>query len=289
MTTSGTAIFLDTSIQIARFIHSSEAKRKIEQRIRQYDFTVTSSVVRQEFKRRFLKEAKYVLDQLNRRNSYEEVYHHVVRLPDHSFAKLRRKKNICLQMCAQVFSGANDAELTERLKLYMRSLLTLGLDEFDGRVGHVIKGSSCACSTIPIRERRPFHTYDFGTDKCSETAGKCGVSEYLGNHTDELSSIREFLKNLPTERKTAEIKNSEAFLEDILKNSGVAMSSNPCLTVGDLMIALESIGIPTFYTLNGKESQFFCVVLRQILIVRPIDPFKEEIICQIDDENRPKF
>ena len=33
MKIKGTAIFLDTSIQIARFIHSPEAKRRIDERI----------------------------------------------------------------------------------------------------------------------------------------------------------------------------------------------------------------------------------------------------------------
>jgi predicted nucleic acid-binding protein len=93
--TKGTAIFLDTSIQIARFIHSPEAKRRIDERIREFDLKVTSSVVRQEFKRRLLRESKYVLEQLSRRNSYAEVYHHIVQLPD---LWHKRKKNICLRM-----------------------------------------------------------------------------------------------------------------------------------------------------------------------------------------------
>jgi hypothetical protein len=31
---------------------------------------------------------------------------------------------------------------------------------------------------------------------------------------------------------------------------------DPCLTVGDLLIALESEKIPVFYTINAKESQY---------------------------------
>ena len=62
------------------------------------------------------------------------------------------------------------------------------------------------------------------------------------------------------------------------------ISRDPCLTVGDLMIALESVGIPTFYTLNGAESLFFCLALRQVLVVRPIDPAKEDIVWKFDDE-----
>ncbi len=98
---TGTAIFLDTTIQIARLVHSPLMKRRIEECTRQYDVKVTSSVVRQEFKRRLLKEAKYLLDQLNRRKSYAEVCHHVLRLPD--FPKNKRKRNICLPTLFQLF------------------------------------------------------------------------------------------------------------------------------------------------------------------------------------------
>jgi hypothetical protein len=42
----GTAIFLDTSIQIARVVHSTAAKRKIDERVTKYDISATSAVVR---------------------------------------------------------------------------------------------------------------------------------------------------------------------------------------------------------------------------------------------------
>jgi hypothetical protein len=284
----GTAVFLDTSIQIARFIHSTKTKQRIEERIRQYDMVVTSSVVKQEFKRRLLKEAKYVLDQLNRRESFEEVYYHVERLPER-FPQNKRKRHVCLQMFGQLYSDAKESDLTDRLRLKMRYLLILGLEEFDSRVDQVIKASACACGTIPIREKKPFSKYEFGTDKCSETEGKCGVVEYLSKYINESTSIHRLLKGLPEEEKTAEIRNSEMFLGDILIDPTVAISKEPCLKVGDLIIALESIGIPTFYTLNGKESQFFCPVLGQELIVRPVDPLRDDVVYRHDDANRPEF
>jgi hypothetical protein len=172
----------------------------------------------------------------------------------------------------------------------MHNLLTLGMDCFDGKVDIVSKGVDCACGANPIRENRRFGTYEFGTDKCSEMAGKCGVHEYLINHADDLTTIREYLKNAPENDKSAEIRQSEKFLAEILEDVSVAQSRNPCLTVGDLMIALESVGIPTFYTLNGAESLFFCVALRQVLVIRPIDPAKTDTVWNFDDdEDRPKF
>ena len=41
---SGNALFLDTSIQIARFVHGQETKRRIETRLARCTITVTGSL-----------------------------------------------------------------------------------------------------------------------------------------------------------------------------------------------------------------------------------------------------
>src|SRR5438270_523591 len=57
-------IFLDTSILIARLVHSTEKKQSIERRLAKHSQKVTSLVVRQEFKRRLLREVEYLLRQV---------------------------------------------------------------------------------------------------------------------------------------------------------------------------------------------------------------------------------
>lgn len=64
---------------------------------------------------------------------------------------------------------------------------------------------------------------------------------------------------------------------------------DPCLTVGDLLIALESIDEPSFLTINSRESQHLCRALNQTLIVRPIDPTRPDIICHKDNPEWPSF
>jgi hypothetical protein len=270
----GTAVFLDTSIQIAMVVHSKEAKRKISERIKEYDIRATSEVVRQEFKRRLLKEAKYLMDQLNRRGSFDEVFYHVERLPE-VFHK--RKKHICLQLFGTLFDGETDGDRTERMKLRLHYLLTLGLKSLDKKMDQVIKGSGCACNKIPIRVKERFARYEFGTERCSETGNQCGIVDYLISQKHHMRVLYDALRVVPDSEKSNEIRRSEEFLKRVLIDPGTARSQNPCLTVGDLIIALESNGIPTFYTLNQKESQFFCAVLGQELIVRPIDALKDDV------------
>ena len=153
----GTAVFLDTSIQIARKVHSPALKKKIEQRIDQYDLTTTGQIVRQEFKRRLLGEAKYLLGVLNDRDSFIEAYHHVARLPV-NYPRQRRQKNTCLQLLGlgSAINAKNDADRTERFRLKLHYLLTLGMDRFDESVGVVKDSVGCTAPScrLELRSRR---------------------------------------------------------------------------------------------------------------------------------------
>ena len=279
-------IFLDTSIQIARWIREPEMKRRIDERLKQYEATTTSLVVRQEFKRRLLKEAQYLLNQLADKGSLEKVHRHIISvLPPQQ----QRKRNICLEMLATVFEGKPDDELTERAQRYLRTLLRVGLSDFDNSVSQVVEDTNCACAQQPITEKIPYRQYEFGTDKCGQTGGVCGVSKFLDDHQSTVEQIQTHLKQLPADKKSAELQATESFIEKTLDEGFEAKELNPCLTVGDLLIALESAAVSDFYTLNSKESQHLCRALRQSLIVRPKNPAHEDVVCQATDETWREF
>jgi len=282
---TGSAVFVDTSIAIARVIHSAETKRRIEARLRQYQLSTTGDVVRQEFKRRLLKEAVYLLNQFEKHKSYTAVSRHVVAyLP----VQQLRKRNICLEMLTTIHEGASDEELTERAKRYLRTLVRFGLADFDQSVGHVIRASGCACARQPIVERARYKRYDFGTASCSE-APTCNVIEFIRQRQTECESILAKIRSMPREKKTAEIQNAESFIEKVLHDRACAQGLDPCLTVGDLLIALESVGIKDFYTMNGKESQYYCRVLDQSMIVRKKNPIHDDVVCSNSNTQWPDF
>src|SRR5437870_254161 len=106
-------IFLDTSIMIVRDVHGKKTKGEIKRLLGGYSRQFTSLIVRQEYKRRLLKEADYLLRQLDRYKSLEEVQHHIAQLnmPLH-----KRKQTISLHLLAGR-PGLNDEEATERLML----------------------------------------------------------------------------------------------------------------------------------------------------------------------------
>lgn len=285
-TSKEAAVFLDTSVQIARWVHSGLVKKHIKQRIDQHESTVTGLVVRQEFRRRLLKEAEYLLRLLHRYNSFDEVYHHIVRLHG-SFHT--RKRNICLQTLESGFSGATAKERTDRFRLLLRSLLVNGMRKFDQSVDVLKKQSQCACGKQDVVEREAFRRYELGEERCSRTnAGDCGIVSFLQNHREHADRILQKIRSIPDGHKSKEIQETERFLEKIA-NSSDPQQHDPCLTVGDLLIALESIGESNFFTLNSKESQHLCRALGQTLIVRPPDPAKADIVCHRDSPDWPSF
>src|SRR5262249_59387988 len=119
--------------------------------------------------------------------------------------------------------------------------------------------------------------------------GACGIVQFLNSRQPKWEALLARLKSIPDAKKSSEIKNAERFLERLVKKPDKARNDDPCLTVGDLVIALESAGVSIFYTLNSKESQHLCRALDQTLIVRPIDPTNPEIICSKNDPNWPAF
>ena len=280
-------LFLDTSIQIARVVHGPKTKERIRNRIAQHDQTSTGLVSRQEFKRRLLKEAEYLLRILNKYNSFDEVNQHVIRLWGQWPGRVR-KRNICLQTLAQVHGG-DDKERTERLSLYLRSLLVAGLKRFDQQVDSVRQDANCACARADVVEKVPLRKYNFGPDRCSDTRpGQCGVVAFLQTRTDACKMILEKIRSLKPAEKTNDLTQAEEFLQEILFHPEKAVSYNPCLSTGDLLIALESLGIESFYTLNSAESQHLCRALKQTLIVRP-DPLKEDVVCPQQEKKWPDF
>ncbi len=187
-------VFLDTSIQIARWCHGRETKRRIADRLGQFNSVVTGLVVRQEFKRRLLKEAQYLLNQLDHKGSLEKVLRHVV---DILPPQQQRKRTICLEMLTVLYEEADDAERTERAKRYLRSLLRFGLTEFDSSVDTVIWDSRCACAHFPVEEKVPYKRYEFGPNRFSILLTAVKASIYVGRLT-KLSSCVPRIMNMKT-------------------------------------------------------------------------------------------
>ena len=250
------AIFIDTSVQLLRFIGSSDVKAQINLRLSGHGFSVTSLVVRQEFKRRFLTDVRYVRIALEK-NHFDPT--ETLRYVNAKLSRAcnRRKLSICLDILASTgFNGHDFPDMGEKCHLILSRWEDFGLDLFDSSVGHVVKYSGCGCGA----------STKLGPTKCS-VIGTCRVNDFINARPHQAMGILDFLNSATSPAKTTEIKTAEATLDRWLNSGKLPDSDNPCLTVGDLIIALESFGIPAFYTQNARESQFFCSAQEQTMIV----------------------
>lgn len=269
---AGTAIFPDTSIHIARFLREPQMKEAINRRLASYDIIISSPVVIQEFKRRVIHEAVYLMNLLNAKGSYEKVKRHVLNvLPEQQ----NRKRNICLNMLEEIFhTGTDDAELTERAKSYLRTLIKFGVKKLRTQIGHIVGGTGCYLSTCPVKEKIPYKHYELGSKKCSNVCIQCPIVSFLKEKSELCNQMSQCLSSISN--KTKELESALKFLQDFLSNPDSIHQKDPCYTVGDILIALESHGIPDFYTMNYKESNVYCDILKQKLIVRPNNPENKE-------------
>ncbi len=75
-------VYLDTTILIASFIHSPRVKFEIREKIKSFRNVLTGQVAQQEFTRRLLKEAEYLLGQLKKRKTVAAVQRHLLSMCD---------------------------------------------------------------------------------------------------------------------------------------------------------------------------------------------------------------
>lgn len=284
----GTAVFIDTSIVIAQLVHSPETKQRIKARLQRYNLVTTSLVVRQEFKRRLLKEANYLLSLFARYGSFKEVNRHIIdKLGGHPGNK--RKRNINLDLLATIDERDTDEDRAERARLFLRDLVLNGLDSLESRIDHIYTASGCACGRMGVKEisKGKRTKYEFGTDDCKKMPS-CSIASFLSDREGDLERVRQHLYSLPADApESTEIKAIARFVSTLDKQT--VKSRNPCKTVGDLLIALESHEVPDFYTLNGKESQHLAKPLGQTLVVCPVNPDREEVVCRAELQEWPFF
>ena len=264
MLTKDSVVFLDTSIVIAIFVHPSVIKAEIRSKLKNYSFRLTGLVVQQEFCRRLLKEAKYLLGQLEKRKSYQKVLSHLLDLP----SQQNRKFRICLQTLVNCFPDGTDFDRTERLRYFLEDLLENGLAEIRSNfVDDVVKAVGCASAVQGIRRKKS--DYVFPPDSC-EKHEQCLVGDFLRTCTDRQPLLDFLIAN--EVRLTGELRTGMNCLQTLSESDFAnACSLNPCLRFGDVLISLESRSAGAFITQNYKESHLLCEQSGQILVVCPVN------------------
>ncbi len=271
-------VFIDSSIQIAKAIREYPMRARVTSWLSRHGQAVTGLAALQEFKRRVLRDVAYLLAKLAKTGSYQVTLNYVTSvLPK----QLARKQRICLPLLHRILDGCSDQELTERARLYLRTLLVTGEDQFIREWPFVDRSLDCYWAKFPIRERKRYLDYDFGDTRCSKSHGRCEVGAGISAKIETCRRLLEFLRGLPPQRITKELQNARDILERIVDagDLGNILNEDLCLKAGDLLLALDSQQIPDFYTMNYRESQAYCDFFGQNLTIRPNNPAEDERTC----------
>jgi hypothetical protein len=269
------AVFVDSSIQIAKAIRERPMKEQIAQWLARHDPPVTGLAALQEFKRRVLRECAFLLAKMKKNGSYQNTLDFITSvLP----AQLSRKQHICLLLLHQILPGRSDQELTERARLYLRTLLITDEDQFRREWNVIDSGLDCYWARFSIRERRRYSDYDFGETHCSKSLGGCEIGAGINAKLETCRRLLEFLRGLAAERLTRELESARDILERMVmaNDSNAIPKEELCLKAGDLLLALDSESAGDFYTMNYRESQAYCDFFEQNLTVRPNNPENDE-------------
>lgn len=269
---SSDALFLDTSILIAFFIHEQQIKEEIDKTTKRYSFCVTGLVAKAEFTRRLLGDADYLLRLCSETKSFAGVFRRVNRLGANPFNK--HKFQTCLSILASIHEMDSDEESQlDRLELFLESLLESSWHYLeDVFLGAVIPDSGCALGLAEIKKAAK--RYILPKTKC-EGFATCGMYNFL-RKTPDRDALIEYLNQKKDEKKFKDAPKISELLEglEILQLSSSLSeeefrAQHPCKRCGDTLISLESRSINNFFTLDYKASNWLCEQSGQNLTICP--------------------
>jgi hypothetical protein len=264
-------LFLDTSIQVDRILAENDPARRIplETLLAGFDFLVTSSYSRLEFKRVILQNLGLTLRYLCEEGSFFRAIHLANRLQ-----RQRRAATLTnviawlghsLDDSFEIIEGEGlDHSLALQAESFIRNAVRYLWRRFDKSVDSVLNKTQCTRATEGPR-LQPNGCLDVSIPESRCREKQCNNANFL---RAQLPAIRKVCSHLEKLKKkggtvTAELDAILTTVRGIEKDLDKAYDYQTCLRIGDLWMHLESLagGVKPFATRNYKESQVLCPVL----------------------------
>jgi hypothetical protein len=263
-------LFLDTSIQVDRIVAENDPARRtpIERLLAEFDFHLTCSYSRLEFKRVVIQNLALTLRYIGEENSFFRAFHRANRLQ-----RQRRATTLTNIMAWIGYRVTREIEVTagEGLDLQMalqagsiiRNAIRYIWRRFDRSVGSVLNGTQCVRAT-----EGPKVMADGSIDasipesRCREK--QCNNANFLRSRLPDIKRLCTELERIKKRggRITDELEDILATLRQIERDLDKAYDYKTCLAIGDLWMHLECLkgGVKNFATRNYKESEVLCPI-----------------------------
>jgi hypothetical protein len=253
-------LFLETTIQIERLSADIDRKEKIEEKISRFDWTLSSTYVKMEFKRRFVQDLVYLYNEaLLGAENIGDVFSRINKL--RSDYHNRKIKGIMASF-HRFFSDKGDEEVSgplgkgtlEKAVPYFKNLIEIVWEQFSREINEIIDETGCYnAKTGPklIREK-----FDNRIKKCKKEDIKCKIIEFFNQKREYFKTIYEELSRMDClDDEQQKLKNT---LEIALKDPGIMTERKNCWNCGDAIIAVESPGDVVLCTTNLKHFEPIC-------------------------------
>ncbi|MFA5166961.1 MAG: hypothetical protein WC530_00360 [Candidatus Omnitrophota bacterium] len=267
------ALFLETSIQIARRFHHPKERTRIEANFKDSPVLLTSSYVKMEYLRRVIGDLIYLYQVATRVGNFGEILWCIQKLDLYQ----RRKLQTNLQGIGTFFYsslGNDTSEVLEKLKIWLKQTIDDSQDMFDELVDS-ISDETC-CEKARNFPQKNGETYS-GFGRCKGQQKQCKIDEFFSANLSAFKEIVDALKALPPEEKDEELNKMEEILEKALQHPKNMLDYKNCWKCGDAIISVECPAKALLLTLNVKHYKVLMPAIeKKILLMQDASEIKEE-------------
>ena len=264
-----TEVFLDTSIHCSR-LKGSLFRERISRVFRLFKWKATCTYTKVEYGNVVLAQAEYYLCKIDDCGSLGETLDFIGNVLPH---KLHPKKVVWAFNLLTRHYGADEAERTERARLYLRRLMKLGTAFVEESCDRPLQnGTDCYWAKCGVHKRRD-GSLQWRSPVCKRDRKKCRLDDFFTENRDLFQQIKTAIDALPDKGKSQQLRDFSEVIDEALRDPAILLDYRAgCLRLADAIIAVESSGYGSMFSQNRKESQLLTSVLGQAFYYLPPNP-----------------
>ena len=264
-TPSSTELFLDTSIHCSK-LKGPLFRERISNVFRLFQWKGTSTYTKVEFGNVVLAQAEYFVRKLDETGSLEKTKDYIGNVLPHRLhpAKVTWSFNLLN------LYGEDDAECTERARLYLRRLMKLGVDFVEKLCDRPLSdGTECYWAKRGVHERRDGRLV-WRTPVCKRDKRRCRLDEFFLENQAIFERIKASIDALPDEKKSAQLRDFSDVIGQALDDPQTLLNyRSGCKRLADAIIAVDGMAYKNMFSQNRVESELLTAVLGQAFYYLP--------------------
>lgn len=268
-------IFLDTSIHCSK-LKGPLFRERISDVFRRFQWKSTSTYTKVEFGNVVLAQAEYFDRKLDEMGSLEKTIDFIGNVLPHRFHAT--KVTWSFNLLVNVY-GEDDAECTERARLYLRRLMKLGVDFVEQLCDRPLSdGTDCYWARRGVHKRRDGRLI-WRTPVCKRKNRRCRLDKFFLENQAIFKRIKDSIDKLPEEEKSAQLRDFSEVIGQALNNPQMLLDYRcGCKRLADAIIAVDGMAFKSMFSQNQAESELLTTILGQAFYYLPPNPNKGVLV-----------